>query len=153
MSSIFVVAFKSRCSEEDVVAEDQILLSAQILVRLSAECGDGKLCRVSGAVQQQPVSAWAAVSSWIPPGLCGSLAAAASHLPSLQTQHSGCSLPRQLTVRSALLHCVLMTSQYFYLSVQHVDFRSLSLGLISAASRYCNLFKVLVNLCDFSSLF
>ncbi|XP_072565050.1 uncharacterized protein rnf215 isoform X1 [Paramormyrops kingsleyae] len=51
--------------------------------------GDGGLCRVPGAVLQQPVPAGAALPARVPQGLRGHLAAPAAHLPTVQAQHPG----------------------------------------------------------------
>ncbi|XP_054630624.1 uncharacterized protein rnf215 isoform X7 [Dunckerocampus dactyliophorus] len=67
--------------EDNAVPEDQNVPSAQTLVR------DRHLRRVSGGIQQQPVSPCVAVPTRVPSGLRGPVAAAASHLPAVQAQH------------------------------------------------------------------
>ncbi|XP_010901679.2 uncharacterized protein rnf215 isoform X3 [Esox lucius] len=71
--------------EETVVLEDQEIPPAQTAVRPGAGPGrrNGELCCVSGAVQQQPVSSRASLPPRVPPGLRGSVADVAAHLPTV----------------------------------------------------------------------
>uniref|UniRef100_A0A3P9J073 Uncharacterized protein n=1 Tax=Oryzias latipes TaxID=8090 RepID=A0A3P9J073_ORYLA len=85
------------CSQVHVAAENPAVPSTQTLVRPVAADRRRHLRSLPGGVQEQPVSAGAAVSPRVPQGLRGPLAAAAAHLSSVQTQHPGRSLQRRLT--------------------------------------------------------